>query len=97
MKFREGWPSGPGSDGTKEKYLIYAAVGTAGLLGLLTLLEFNNKEITWKEFINLYLSKGIVEKLEVVNKKWVRVRLPSGNHVDGGVTSCFPYIFRAIN
>ena len=34
----------------------------------------------------MYLSKGIVEKLEVVNKKWVRVRLPSGNHVDGGVT-----------
>jgi len=86
---KEGWPSGPGSDGTKEKYLIYAAVGTAGLLGLLTLLEFNNKEITWKEFINLYLSKGIVEKLEVVNKKWVRVRLPSGNHVDGGNTVWF--------
>jgi len=86
---KEGWPSGPGGDGSKEKYLIYAAVGTAGLLGMLTLLEFNNKEITWKEFINMYLSKGIVEKLEVVNKKWVRVRLPSGNHVDGGNTVWF--------
>jgi hypothetical protein len=27
-----------------------------------------------------------VEKLEVVNKKWVRVRLMSGNTVDGSVS-----------
>jgi hypothetical protein len=33
-----------------------------------------------------YLAKGIVEKLEVVNKKWVRVRLMSGNTVDGSVS-----------
>lgn len=33
-----------------------------------------------------YLSKGMVEKLEVVNKKWVRVRLPSGNNLADGVT-----------
>ena len=86
MNFRDGWPSGSGGEGgANQKYLIYAAIGTAGLLGTLTLLELNSKEITWKEFINMYLSKGIVEKLEVVNKKWVRVRLPSGNQIDGGV------------
>lgn len=28
-----------------------------------------------------YLSKGLVEKLEVVNKKWVRVRLMPGTTV----------------
>ncbi len=42
------------------------------------------KEITWKEFITNYLSRGIVEKLEVVNKKWVRVRFSSGNAIEGG-------------
>ncbi len=36
--------------------------------------------------VNSYLSKGMVEKLEVVNKKWVRVRLPSGNNVADGVS-----------
>jgi hypothetical protein len=33
-----------------------------------------------------YLSKGIVERLEVVNKKWVRVKLLQGNTVDGSVS-----------
>lgn len=32
-----------------------------------------------------YLSRGIVERLEVVNKKWVRVKLTPGNSSDGGV------------
>lgn len=36
-----------------------------------------------------YLSKGMVEKLEVVNKKWVRVRLAPGNQVEGGVRQMF--------
>ena len=40
-------------------------------------------------FVLSYLSKGLVERLEVVNKKWVRVRLPAGNNVDGGVTNRF--------
>ncbi len=37
------------------------------------------KEITRKEFENNYLKRGIVDKLEVVNQKWVRIRLTSGN------------------
>lgn len=32
-----------------------------------------------------YLSRGIVEKLEVVNKKWVRVKLSPGNSTSDGV------------
>lgn len=32
-----------------------------------------------------YLSRGIVEKLEVVNKKWVRVKLSPGNSASDGV------------
>lgn len=30
-----------------------------------------------------YLTRGVVEKLEVVNKKWVRVKLSPGNVSDG--------------
>lgn len=91
--------------------MIYAAIGTVCVLGALTYLELNNREITWKEFINKYvfslffkfiqslilsfflysyLAKGMVEKLEVVNKKWVRVRLPAGSNTSDGVTlTCY--------
>lgn len=40
-----------------------------------------------------YLARGIVEKLEVVNKKWVRVRLTPGNTVDGAVSSDMNFFF----
>lgn len=32
-----------------------------------------------------YLNRGVVEKLEVVNKKWVRVHLTPGSTTDGSV------------
>lgn len=32
-----------------------------------------------------YLNRHVVEKLEVVNKKWVRVNLQPGSSVDGTV------------
>lgn len=32
-----------------------------------------------------YLNRGIVEKLEVVNKKWVRVKLSPGSSTDSTV------------
>ena len=32
-----------------------------------------------------YLGRGVVEKLEVVNKKWVRVRLQPGSSADASV------------
>ncbi|CAK9829229.1 AFG3-like protein 2 [Anthophora retusa] len=35
-------------------------------------------EITWKEFVTRYLNKGVVEKVEVVNKQWVRITLVPG-------------------
>merc|ERR1719483_1425632 len=36
------------------------------------------REISWKEFVGTYLSTGRVEKLEVINNKWVKVQLSSG-------------------
>jgi hypothetical protein len=31
------------------------------------------KEISWKEFVSEFLEKGKVQRLEVVDKRWVRV------------------------
>ena len=31
------------------------------------------REISWKEFVTQHLSRGTVEKLEVINHKWVKV------------------------
>merc|ERR550532_379112 len=38
----------------------------------------NYKEITWKEFVNTYLHRGDVDRLTVVNNKWVKVQLRDG-------------------
>ena len=38
----------------------------------------NYKEITWKEFVNTYLFRGDVDRLTVVNNKWVTVQLRDG-------------------
>ncbi|GCB60192.1 hypothetical protein scyTo_0012691 [Scyliorhinus torazame] len=44
------------------------------------------REVTWKDFVNNYLSKGIVDRLEVVNKRYVRVVFaPEKLAVDGYV------------
>lgn len=72
-----------GEGGEREKWIIFGMVGTVALLGTLAFYEMGYTEIAWKEFVNTYLAKGVVEKLEVVNKKWVRVRLTPGNTVDG--------------
>ncbi|XP_038244403.1 AFG3-like protein 2 isoform X1 [Dermochelys coriacea] len=38
----------------------------------------SGREITWKDFVNNYLSKGMVDRLEVVNKRFVRVVFTPG-------------------
>ncbi|XP_067003473.2 mitochondrial inner membrane m-AAA protease component AFG3L2 [Anabrus simplex] len=78
-----GTGKGFGEGGEREKWIIFGMVGTVALLGTLAFYEMGYTEIAWKEFVNNYLAKGVVEKLEVVNKKWVRVRLTPGNTVDG--------------
>lgn len=49
----------------------------AGIAAVFVISMFNEryKEITWREFLNDYLNKGSVDKLEVINKKWVRIGL----------------------
>ncbi|XP_028987266.1 AFG3-like protein 2 isoform X2 [Betta splendens] len=44
------------------------------------------REITWKDFVNNYLSKGVVDRLEVINKRYVKVIFsPGKTPVDGYV------------
>ena len=32
------------------------------------------KEISWRDFVYEYLKKGTVQSLDVVNKRWVRIK-----------------------
>ncbi|XP_051984369.1 AFG3-like protein 2 isoform X2 [Xyrauchen texanus] len=42
------------------------------------------REVTWKDFVNGYLAKGVVDRLEVVNKRYVKVIFtPGKTPVDG--------------
>ncbi|XP_011502504.1 PREDICTED: AFG3-like protein 2 [Ceratosolen solmsi marchali] len=62
---------------------IYLAIfGMVTLFGVKLFLD-NGKAVTWREFVYSYLNKGLVLKLEVVNKKWVRVRLIPGATIEG--------------
>lgn len=76
-------PRNPFSSDDQNRLMTIALVSTLGILGALAYNEMRYKEITWKEFCNSFLGKGIVERLEVVNKKWVRIKLLPGNQIEG--------------
>lgn len=78
--FQFSFGKGPGDE--SNKWTTYGMMAAFCLLVYLAWNEMRYKEITWKEFISNYLARGIVEKLEVVNKKWVRVRFTPGNQVE---------------
>nr|XP_020466041.1 AFG3-like protein 2 isoform X2 [Monopterus albus] len=47
-------------------------------------LRDGGREVTWKDFVNNYLSKGVVDRLEVINKRYVKVVFSTGKTpVDG--------------
>ncbi|XP_060521148.1 AFG3-like protein 2 [Cylas formicarius] len=73
----------PFSDNDQNKWYLLGAAATVAFLATVTMWEMGYKEIGWKEFVYNYLARGAVEKLEVVNKKWVRVRLTPGTTADG--------------
>lgn len=73
----------PFGDNERDKWYVMGAAAAIAILATVTMWEMGYKEIGWKEFVHNYLARGVVEKLEVVNKKWVRVRLTPGNTVDG--------------
>ncbi|XP_028283014.1 mitochondrial inner membrane m-AAA protease component AFG3L2 isoform X1 [Parambassis ranga] len=41
-------------------------------------LRDGGREVTWKDFVNNYLSKGVVDRLEVINKRYVKVVFSPG-------------------
>lgn len=84
-----GGPKPLGEGGERERWVALATLAAVGLLGVAAYYQMSYREITWKEFSKNYLAKGIVEKLEVINKKWVRVKLMPGNQVEGATTLWF--------
>ncbi|KOB76311.1 AFG3-like protein 2 [Operophtera brumata] len=75
---------GPYEGQDREKWMMFGAIGVMALLASIAYFELRYREISWRDFVNLYLNKGMVEKLEVINKKWVRVRL-QGSAVEGKI------------
>nr|XP_046251229.1 AFG3-like protein 1 isoform X2 [Scatophagus argus] len=63
-----------------DKDFRYFMVTVAGVSSALLYLYFrdNSREITWKDFVQRYIGRGIVDRLEVVNKQYVRVILVPG-------------------
>ncbi|GMT00348.1 hypothetical protein PENTCL1PPCAC_22522, partial [Pristionchus entomophagus] len=61
----------------------YANLAIAGavIVVVYLLVDYNSyKEISWKEFYSDFLEAGLVERLEVVDKRWVRVVGNSTKH-----------------
>ncbi|KAL4630246.1 AFG3-like protein 1 isoform X1 [Arapaima gigas] len=58
-----------------EKDWRYLAFAVAGMAAGFLYMYFQEvgKEITWKDFVHFYLARGMVDRLEVVNKQYVRV------------------------
>uniref|UniRef100_A0A672YBE9 Si:ch1073-174d20.2 n=1 Tax=Sphaeramia orbicularis TaxID=375764 RepID=A0A672YBE9_9TELE len=67
-----------------EKDFRYLAITVAGISSALLYYYFrdNGREITWKDFVHRFLGRGMVERLEVVNKQYVRVILIPGADTD---------------
>lgn len=57
----------------------------AGVSSALLYFYFRDtgREISWKDFVHRYLGRGLVERLEVVNKQFVRVILVPGADAEG--------------
>nr|XP_023023132.1 AFG3-like protein 2 [Leptinotarsa decemlineata] len=80
---RGGSGGKPFGDNERDKWYVLGAAAAVAFLATVTMWEMGYKEIGWKEFVHNYLQRGVVDKLEVVNKKWVRVKLLPGNTVEG--------------
>ncbi|XP_023646132.1 mitochondrial inner membrane m-AAA protease component AFG3L1 [Paramormyrops kingsleyae] len=65
-----------------EKDFRYMAIAVAGISSTFLYFYFRDagKEISWKEFVHFYLARGLVDRLEVVNKQYVRVIPASGRN-----------------
>ncbi|KAM6217995.1 mitochondrial inner membrane m-AAA protease component AFG3L2 [Rhynchocyon petersi] len=73
----------PWDDKEFRMYFIWTTLFWSGVM-FYFLFKSSGREITWKDFVNNYLSKGVVDRLEVVNKHFDRVTfIPGKSPVDG--------------
>ncbi|XP_032149311.1 AFG3-like protein 2 isoform X2 [Sapajus apella] len=73
----------PWDDKDFRMYFLWTTLFWGGVM-FYFLFKRSGREITWKDFVNNYLSKGVVDRLEVVNKRFVRVNfIPGKTPVDG--------------
>lgn len=91
--FGENWQQkkGGNSFGNNDKYVWGGLIFVATISALFYAFsdDIYSRQTTWREFVNNYLSKGMVDQLEVINKKFVRVKLIPGHTVDGCNTLWF--------
>ncbi|CAL1580769.1 unnamed protein product [Knipowitschia caucasica] len=69
-----------------REFRMYLLSGAAFwfTVGYYTLWRDTGREVTWKDFVNNFLSKDVVERLQVVNKRYVKVIFsPGKTPVDG--------------
>jgi len=65
------------NDGDKQKWMQLVGMGVVTAAGLAIMNASRYREISWKEFVTSYLATGRVERLEVINNKWVKVQMSS--------------------
>ncbi|KAJ3596503.1 hypothetical protein NHX12_002910 [Muraenolepis orangiensis] len=68
-----------------KEFRLCLLTGLAFGVTVAYLLRDGGREVTWKDFINNHLAKGTVERLEVVNKRFVKVVFTPGTPADGYV------------
>ncbi|XP_076142854.1 mitochondrial inner membrane m-AAA protease component AFG3L1-like isoform X1 [Alosa pseudoharengus] len=58
-----------------KKTFQHVAFAAAGMLSAFVYLHLREtgKEISWRDFVNYYLTQGLVDRLEVINKQYVKV------------------------
>ncbi|XP_061550039.1 AFG3-like protein 2 isoform X2 [Phycodurus eques] len=72
----------------EKEFRMYLLSGVAFWTTVMYYFLFRDggREVTWKDFVNDFLSKGVVDRLEVVNKRYVKVVFSPGKMpVDGYV------------
>ncbi|XP_066435621.1 mitochondrial inner membrane m-AAA protease component AFG3L2 [Eleutherodactylus coqui] len=71
-------------DDTQFRYYFLTSVGFWSAAIYYIFFRKVSVEITWKDFVNNYLSQGMVDRLQVVSKRFVRVVLiPGKSSMDG--------------
>ncbi|XP_031641173.1 AFG3-like protein spg-7 [Contarinia nasturtii] len=69
--------SGGKNNSDREKWFTFGMIGAAIGIAVWSYYGYAYQELSWKELTNL-ISKGNIERLEVINKKWVRVVMVPG-------------------